>query len=233
MVLQVDVVSDVICPWCFVGKRRLEQAIAALGPEYEVQIRWHPFELNPDLPSEGIERREYRTRKFGSWERSQELDRQVAQAGSADGIRFAHDRMERTPNTFAAHRLLWLAGQRGVQDTVAEQLFHGYFEEGIDVGLPESLRQIGLAAGLAAEELDAVLSGTAGAVEVRREEEAFRAAGISGVPFFILNGQLAVSGAQPSELFLRALRQAAETGTTSVATTSDNACSVDNPQACA
>ena len=233
MTLQVDVVSDVICPLCFVGKRRLEKAIDELGPDYVVQVRWHPFELNPDLPVEGIERREYRTRKFGSWERSQELDRQVALAGCEEGIQFAHDRMERTPNTFAAHRLLWLAGKRGVQDGVAEQLFRGYFEEGVDVGKEEELYRIGAAAGLVPAELDAVLAGTAGAVEVRAEEEAFRQAGISGVPFFILNGRLSVSGAQPVELLPHALRQAAEVGAAPAVDSSGAACSISDPEACA
>lgn len=233
MTLQVDVVSDVICPWCFVGKRRLEWAIAELGPEYRVEVRWHPFELNPDLPVEGISRREYRQRKFGSWERSQELDRQVAQAGLADGIRFAHDRMERTPNTFVAHRLLWLAGRHGVQDAVAEQLFRGYFEEGVDVGQPEQLYRVGAEAGLAEADLNAVLRGQEGAAEVRAEEEAFRQAGISGVPFFIINSQLALSGAQPPELFLQAFRQViAESESALAAAASAGACSVDGPQGC-
>jgi predicted DsbA family dithiol-disulfide isomerase len=234
MKVQVDVVSDVICPWCFVGKRRLEKAIAELGPEYEVHVSWHPFELNPDMPVEGIARREYRVRKFGSWERSQALDRQVAQAAREDGICFAHDRMERTPNTFAAHRLLWLAGQRGVQDVVAEQLFRGYFEEGLDVGQVDVLRRIGEQAGLEPGELDEVLTGETGTEEVRAEEEAFREAGISGVPFFILNGRLALSGAQPAELFARALRQAAlETDTAPTAASAESACAVNDPRGCA
>lgn len=209
MTLQVDVVSDVICPWCFVGKRRLEKAIAELGPEYLVRVAWHPFELNPDMPVEGISRREYRTRKFGSWERSQELDRQVAFAGLEDGIHFAHPLMERTPNTFAAHRLLWLAGRQGLQGAVAEKLFRGYFEEGLDVGQIENLHRIGSETGLSALDLDGVLHGIVGAAEVRAEEEAFRQAGISGVPYFIINGRLAVSGAQPPEIMLGALIRAA------------------------
>lgn len=209
MILQVDVVSDVICPWCFVGKRRLEKAIAELGLDYLVRVTWRPFELNPDMPVEGIARREYRTRKFGSWERSQELDRQVALAGLGEGIRFAHDLMERTPNTFAAHRLLWLAERQGLQGAVAEKLFRGYFEDGLDIGLPETLHRIGADTGLSALDLDGVLNGAVGAAEVRAEEEAFRQAGISGVPYFIINGRLAVSGAQPPEIMLGALIRAA------------------------
>src|SRR4051812_24346139 len=103
----VDVISDVICPWCFIGKRRLEKAIAA--HDRAVKVRWLPFQLNPQMPREGVSRREYRTRKFGSWERSQELDARVVAVGREEGIDFSFDRIERTPNTLAAHRLIWLA----------------------------------------------------------------------------------------------------------------------------
>src|SRR5246127_3924617 len=110
MVLHIDVISDVICPWCFIGKRRLEKAIAA--HPHEVGVRWLPFQLNPTMPKEGISRREYRTRKFGSWERSLELDAEVVAAGKAEGIHFAFDRIGRTPNTLDAHRLIWLADKQ-------------------------------------------------------------------------------------------------------------------------
>src|SRR5688572_26616240 len=113
MHLSVDVISDVICPWCYIGKRRLEGAIAAYGGP--VTVRWLPFQLNPNMPKEGISRQEYRTKKFGSWERSQQLDAQVAAAGDAEGIHFAFDRIERTPNTVDAHRLLGLAATEGQQ----------------------------------------------------------------------------------------------------------------------
>src|SRR6516162_320575 len=118
MSLSVEVISDVICPWCFIGKRRLEKAIAAdAGP---VKVRWLPFQLNPTMPKEGISRREYRTRKFGSWERSLELDAKVVAVGKAEGIQFAFDRIGRTPNTFDAHRLVRLADEVGVQGAVVE-----------------------------------------------------------------------------------------------------------------
>jgi predicted DsbA family dithiol-disulfide isomerase len=106
MVLHVDVISDVICPWCFIGKRRLEKAIAALVCQHEVRVRWLPFQLNPAMPKEGISRREYRTRKFGSWERSLELDARVIEVGKVEGIEFGFDKIERTPNTLDAHRLI-------------------------------------------------------------------------------------------------------------------------------
>src|ERR1700687_5585008 len=116
--LTIDIVSDVICPWCFIGKRRLEKALKLLCNPPGVKVNWKPFQLNPQMPAEGIERRAYRIGKFGSWEQSQARDAQVAAAGAEEGITFAFERMTRTPNTLDAHRVIWLAGQRGVQDAV-------------------------------------------------------------------------------------------------------------------
>src|SRR5690242_1068364 len=146
MSLAVDVISDVICPWCYIGKRRLEKAVASLG--VPVKVRWLPFQLNPTMPKEGISRREYRTRKFGSWERSLELDAQVAAAGAAEGIHFAFDRIERTPNTLDAHRLIWLADKEGVQDAVVEALFRAYFTNGRDISNRQALIDVVAEAGL-------------------------------------------------------------------------------------
>src|SRR5262245_25329863 len=147
MALHVDVISDVICPWCFIGKRRLEKAVAALDAKHEVWVRWLPFQLNPTMPRAGISRREYRTRKFGSWERSLELDARVFEVGKSEGIPFAFDRIERTPNTLNAHRLIWLAGKEGVQDAVVESLFRAYFTEGRDIGQRQTLLDVVAKAG--------------------------------------------------------------------------------------
>src|ERR1700689_4164500 len=133
MNLTVEVISDVICPWCFIGKRRLEKAIAALDGKHECQVRWLPFQLNPAMPKEGISRKEYRIRKFGSWERSMELDAAMIAFGETEGIHFAFDRIERTPNTVDAHRLIWLADQQGRQGAVVEALFVAYFTDGRDI----------------------------------------------------------------------------------------------------
>ena len=123
-VLGLEVVSDAICPWCYVGKRRLAKALALLAQDgLTFTVRWLPFQLNPDMPKGGVDRRAYRTRKFGSWERSQALDARVAAVGAGDGLAFRHDLMARTPNTFDAHRLVWLAGREGTQDAVVDGLF--------------------------------------------------------------------------------------------------------------
>jgi predicted DsbA family dithiol-disulfide isomerase len=159
MVLTVDVISDVICPWCYIGKRRLERAVAALAGRHEVRVRWHPFQLNPGMPREGMDRKAYRTAKFGSWERSLALDAGVAAAGAAEGIAFAFERIERTPNTLDAHRLIRLAGERGVQDAVVEALFRAYFTEGRDLGDRQTLLDVVAGAGLDRGSAEAELDG--------------------------------------------------------------------------
>src|ERR1700688_4488788 len=121
--LAIEVISDAICPWCWVAKRRLDRAIAALAPDVTASVIWRPFELNPEMPRAGVDRRAYRSAKFGSWQRSQALDAQVAAAGRSDGLVFNHDKIERTPNTVDAHRLIWLASQLGKQAEIVEGLF--------------------------------------------------------------------------------------------------------------
>jgi predicted DsbA family dithiol-disulfide isomerase len=133
-VLRVEIASDVICPWCYIGKRRLEKALALVGGEVELQIEWLPFQLNPAMPPEGVARMEYRRAKFGSLERSRELDARVAREGAGEGIRFAFDRMERTPNTMPAHRLIDVAQRQQKAETVVDALFRAYFEDARDIG---------------------------------------------------------------------------------------------------
>jgi predicted DsbA family dithiol-disulfide isomerase len=202
---ELSVVSDAICPWCYVGKRRLEQAIALMDGVQPVRVTWRPFELNPQMPKEGIERHEYRMRKFGSWERSLALDAQLTEVGKTVGIPFRYDLMKHTPNTFEAHRLIWLAGRLGVQDTMVETLFRGYFCEGRDIGGMGVLADLAAVAGIDREQAAAFLKSTGGAAEVVAEEEAATRAGLSGVPTFVLNGRVLFSGAQPPEMIAQAL----------------------------
>ena len=206
MTLTVDVISDVICPWCFIGKRRLEKAIAALG--VPVKVRWLPFQLNPTMPKEGIIRREYRIKKFGSWERSQELDARVIAVGKEEDIDFAFDRIERTPNTFDAHRLIWLADKESVQDAVVEALFRAYFTEGRDISNRQVLIDVVAEAGLDRDKAEAVLKGDEAVEAIKEAEELSRRFRVEGVPFFIVNDQITLAGAQRSETFLEAFRQA-------------------------
>ncbi len=207
--LVIEVISDAICPWCWVGKRRLERALAALSPEISATVTWRPFELNPDMPKEGLDRRAYRSRKFGSWEHSQGLDAQVAAAAKADGLDFHHDRMERTPNTIDAHRLIWLAGREGKQDAVVEGLFSAYFHEGRDVGASDVLVEVGSAAGLDRARTLALLSSDEGLKEVAAELDRAGRLGVSGVPTVVVNGRPLFSGAIRSKLIEAHLREAA------------------------
>lgn len=208
MAVTVDVISDLICPWCYIGKRRLERAIAALPPGTEVRVRWHAYQLNPEMPREGMDRRTYRTTKFGSWERSQQLDAQVTAAAAEEGLPFDLAKAARTPNTFDGHRVVWLAGLAGCQDAVVEALFQAYFVDGRDVGDAATLIEIATAAGLDRERVTTLLAGEGGTTEVREEEEQARQIGVQGVPLFVFDGRFAVSGAHDPATFLKVFEQA-------------------------
>lgn len=210
MKLVVDVISDVICPWCYIGKRRLERAIDAVEGWQEVRVRWHPFQLNPTMPIEGIARREYRINKFGSWERSQELDAQLDAVGEAEGIRFAFHKIDRTPNTVDAHRLIWLADQHGCQDAVVEALFRAYFTEGKDISKRTMLVDVVVEAGLKRQVVEAMLNSDEGMAAIANTAEESRRHGVSGVPFFIINHEITLSGAQQPVTFHEAFRLAIE-----------------------
>jgi predicted DsbA family dithiol-disulfide isomerase len=207
MTLTIDVISDVICPWCYIGKRRLEKAVAAFGRE-QVQVRWHPFQLNPRMPREGMNRQEYRTAKFGSCERSLALDAQVAEAGRGEGIPFDYAKVMRTPNTLDAHRLIGLADTEDVQDAVVEAVFRAYFAEGQDISQTTVLLDVVAGAGLDRGRAEAVLSGDEGLAAIRAAEGQARRSGVQGVPFFIINKTVALSGAREPSAFLTAFEQA-------------------------
>jgi predicted DsbA family dithiol-disulfide isomerase len=208
MTLSISVFSDVICPWCFIGKRRLERALGELGLADTTKIEWLPFELNPDMPEEGMARAAYRAAKFGS-ARADQLDREMTARGAEEGIAFAFDRQTRTPNTRKAHRLVAYASRNGRGEAVAEALFRAYFEEARDIDSRQVLADIAEAAGLDRGGAEAALADE----EIGRQVVALegRAAeiGISGVPFFIVDGQWAVSGAQAPEHWVEALRERA------------------------
>ncbi|MEM7044115.1 MAG: DsbA family oxidoreductase [Pseudomonadota bacterium] len=211
--LKLDVVSDTICPWCYVGKRRLAAALAELAGEgLAFEVTWRPFQLNPTMPKEGLDRRDYRTRKFGSWERSKALDVQVAAAGAEDGLTFRHDLMTRTPNTLASHALIRLAHDLGgtvMQDAVVELLFVAYFTGGRDVGDHRVLAEIGEEAGLGRANIDPFLSDAANLEAVVYDENLARGLGLNGVPSFVFDGRFLFSGAQPVTAICNMLREAA------------------------
>ena len=210
--LPVTIYSDVICPWCYVGKRRFETALETLAMPQPPVVSWRPFELNPDMPAEGMERASYRARKFGP-EKSRQLDVQMAETGREVGITFAFDKMRRTPNTRLAHRLIWQAGREGreAQNAVVNRLFEAYFEQGADIGRSDVLVSLAHEVGLDSSAVDAALvdENTLKAV-VDLETEGV-GMGIRGVPFFLLIDKYAISGAQPPDVWIDALpRIAAE-----------------------
>jgi predicted DsbA family dithiol-disulfide isomerase len=207
--VRIDVVSDAICPWCYIGKRHLDGARALLEPEgLSFAVYWRPFQLNPDMPREGVERAAYRAAKFGSAVRAAELDARVAEAGAAAALTFRLDLMQRTPNTLDAHRLIRFAESRGAQDAVVEALFAAYFTEGRDIGDPVVLADCARMSGLDVGDVAAMLAGEAEREPVLREERAARQAGVNGVPSFFIEGHFLLSGAVPAQSLAEALRRA-------------------------
>jgi predicted DsbA family dithiol-disulfide isomerase len=206
--LNIEIYSDLICPWCYIGKRRMQAGLKLLGKEFTPKIVWRPFQLNPDMPIAGMNRKTYRTKKFGSWERSLAMDAEVAATGKSLGIEFNYDKVLITPNTLSGHRLLWWAGQRNQQEPLAEALFRAYFTEGRDVGRHEVLAEIAAETGLTKTEAHAFLDSDAGTKEVSQETTKGLRLGLQGVPFFIVNGVAAVAGAQNPQTFLEVFQHA-------------------------
>jgi predicted DsbA family dithiol-disulfide isomerase len=203
------VISDVVCPWCFIGKRRLEKALRLVQDDAQLgrtEVTWRAFQLNPEMPEEGMDRAEYVRRKFGG--NAQSIYERVAQSGRTAGIEFAFDRIPRQPNTLLAHQLVRLAERAGRQDAMVENLFQAYFLEGKDLTQDAVLVELAERAGLPREAAAEALSDPARREAIAAEDAAARALGVSGVPFFIFNRRLAVSGAQEPEVLVRAMRQA-------------------------
>ncbi len=205
--LVIDVVSDVVCPWCYLGKRRLEQAIALR--QRPVAVRWHPFQLDPTIPPGGIDRKLYMERKFGAGGRLVEIHQRLSALGAEAGIAFDFEAIRLSPNTRNAHRLLRFAAADGLQGRVVEELFAAFFERGQDIGDDAVLADAGARAGLDRTAVEAMLQGDAEGAEVDQEIAMAQEMGIQGVPFFIIAGRYAVSGAETAENLAAAMDQAA------------------------
>jgi predicted DsbA family dithiol-disulfide isomerase len=206
MTLAIDVYSDVICPWCYVGKKNLERAIESLPKKVALKIKYHPFELNPDTPEQGHDRKKYLAQKYGA--RIEQAHRHLSQLGNEAGIDFQFDRAEKIPNTLKAHRLLVLAEKEGLQEKLAERFFKAYFSEGLDLGDPEVLKSLAAECGLDAKKTAQWLEGNQGEAEVRLSESQAQAIGIHGVPHFVI-GETHLSGAQPPEILAQAILEEA------------------------
>jgi predicted DsbA family dithiol-disulfide isomerase len=206
----IDVVSDVVCPWCYIGKRRLERALA-LRPNVPVEIRWRPFFLNPWVPRAGISRDEYLETKFGSVDAYKPMAKRVAAVAEAEGLTYKIGGIARQPNTIDCHRLILWAHQRGDAARMKQRLMELYFAEGADLSDREVLVEAARAGGLEAEEVRRDLAGDRDVDAVTQQAERANAAGINGVPFFIFNNKIGVSGAQSPEVLADAMDRARET----------------------
>lgn len=207
--VRIDVWSDIACPWCYVGKRRLEEAQRAL-PEDSLEIVWHAFELDPAAPREHDDSPyvERLAKKYGATlTHAEAMISRMTETARLDGLEFNFERI-RSGNTFDAHRVVHLAGERGKQDAVSERMFRAYMTEGEPIGDPETLVRLASEAGLEQAEVRAMLAGDALVNEVREDEAMAHEMGIRGVPFFVIDGKYAVSGAQPAEVILRAIKDA-------------------------
>ncbi len=208
--LHLQVVADVICPWCFIGKRSLDQALDVLaGQGIEVDVEWLPYQLNPTLPEQGMDRKAFRTQRFG-WENSLAMDARAVEAGNKVGAEFRYDRQSRTPNTVAAHSLVRLARAEGgavLQDGVIDALFVAYFTDGADIGDHAVLERIAVEAGMRPGAVSRALEHRS---DVLRFEGSVRATGLNSVPSYIVDGQLLFSGSTSVDGYVRALSDAAK-----------------------
>ncbi len=207
--VRIDVVSDVVCPWCFIGKKRLEKAIA-MQPDIPVEVHFRPYFLNDWIPSEGMSREHYLTTKFGSPERYKGIAQRVTAAAAGEGLVYAADKISRQPNTRDAHRLIRWADTIGKAPQMKQRLMDLYFTEGADLSDADVLVQAAADVGLDAEQVRAALESGQDAADVDREANAAKEAGIQGVPMFIFAGKFAVSGAQAPEYLAEAIARAAQ-----------------------
>ena len=208
--VRIDVVSDIVCPWCFIGKHRLEKAIA-LNPDIPVEVHWRPYFLNDWIPREGISREQYLTTKFGSPERYQSIAQRVSAAAAAEGLTYAMDKISRQPNTLDAHRLIRWADEIGKAAEMKQRLMDLYFTEGADLTNHAVLAQAAADIGLDAEATRKALASDKDVAEIEREALSAKEAGIDGVPCFIFGGKFAISGAQAPEYLAEAIERMART----------------------
>jgi predicted DsbA family dithiol-disulfide isomerase len=208
--IRIDVVSDVVCPWCYIGKRRLENALSRLPENYEVDVNFLPFELNPDMPAAGADHKAYLAKKFGSKERYDQLTQHVVNVAADEGLKFNYEKQTMMPNTLDSHRLIQFAKKFGKQPAMKEALMKAYFEDGVDLTKHENLVAIAEKVGLDRALIQAFIDSDEGASDVKKMEQVNYDRGVSGVPFYIINNKYGVSGAQPSDTFVEILNEVAK-----------------------
>jgi predicted DsbA family dithiol-disulfide isomerase len=208
MSLKIDVYSDVICPWCYLGKKRLEEALKVSGKAGEAEVHFLPYELNPGTPAEGLDHKKHLAEKFGGTHMLDQAHARLTALGKEAGIDYHFDDIQRTPNTLKAHRILWLAEKEGGGNEAHNAFFKAYFTEGKDLGDQRTLIEVAVSAGLDRAKVEKLLKGNDFEAEVRGAEEKAYDIGVNGVPFFVFNDQFAVSGAQDVKTFVKALEKA-------------------------
>ncbi len=205
--MQIDVISDTVCPWCFIGKRRLQRALAS-RPQFAFDVRWRAYLLDPDVPRKGIDHKAYMKAKFGDNPRIASIVDAVLSAGEAEHIAFAFDRIERRPNTIDSHRLIHWAASSGKQAEIVERLFRAYFEEGRDIGVSAVLAAIARDAGMDGELVENLLAQDADRELVEQEDAQANRMGVSGVPTFIFANKYMISGAHDAETIAQIIDKA-------------------------
>lgn len=215
--MQIDVISDTVCPWCYIGKRRLERALS-LRPQIEFDVRWRPFQLDPNTPVEGVDRKVYMERKFGSSEKIKPIHTALLKAGEDEGLAFAFEKITRTPNTLNSHRVIRWSHSLGLQDKLVELLFRRYFMDGADIGQIKVLAAIADEVGMDGELTEELLESDADRELVAREDSLARKIGINGVPTFLIGGKVLVNGAQDAEHLVRVIDHVANGGESAAAT---------------
>lgn len=208
--LVIDVISDVMCPWCYIGKKRLEKAIKSV-PGIQVDVRWHPYQLDSTLPPEGKDRATYLNEKFGGAERAEAAYERVRQAGREEGIPFAFEKIEVSPNTLDAHRLILWSRSDDLQDDVVERLFRAYFVEGRNLAKSETLVQISAEAGMQSDLVEQLFETDSDLAKLKRQIDQASEMGVTGVPFFIIDGRFALAGAEDPATIAAALQHAEAT----------------------
>ena len=211
--MKVEIVSDTICPWCYIGEKKFTLALNHIKTQYPdlpVEVEWRPFQLYPETPKEGVNRKEAMKRKFGGGRQGREIAKTIEHNGAAVGIRFNFEAQEKTPNTLDSHRLIRWSKSAGCQDAVVEALFRGYFIEGRDIGDPEVLTAIAEESGMDASIVSDLLKTDADESAIRAQDIEARELGIAGVPAFIFNEKFTVGGAQDVETFVRIMNKVIE-----------------------
>jgi predicted DsbA family dithiol-disulfide isomerase len=209
-VIKIAVVSDVVCPWCYIGKRRMENAVKTLSGQFDFEIAYYPFELNPAMPLSGRNQKEYLSKKFGDESEYERLTNHVTEIAETEGLKFDYSKQNISPNTRNAHRLILFAKESGKHIEMVEALFKAYFTDGVDLSKNENLADVAASVGMDKSKTEEFLKTDTGIAEVAVAEKELQKVGITGVPFYIINDKYGVSGAQSTETFIQAFQNVAK-----------------------